>query len=55
MKNKNLLIVLGVVAVVLCVMLLVRLLSGEDNWICQNGQWVKHGNPSQVMPQEKCK
>ena len=26
----------------------------EDNWICDDGQWVKHGNPSAPMPSEKC-
>lgn len=31
-----------------------RLLSGEDNWICQNGQWVKHGNPKAPMPSSSC-
>lgn len=32
----------------------VRLFSGEDNWICENGQWVKHGNPSYPAPSVKC-
>ncbi len=32
----------------------VRLLSGEDDWLCQNGQWVKHGNPSAAMPTAPC-
>lgn len=31
-----------------------RLLSGEDNWICQNNEWVKHGNPSAPQPTEPC-
>lgn len=31
-----------------------RLLSGEDNWICRNGEWVKHGNPSAPHPTEPC-
>lgn len=22
----------------------------EDTWLCQNGEWVKHGNPSQTEP-----
>lgn len=26
----------------------------EDTWICANGQWVKHGNPSASMPQTGC-
>ncbi len=32
----------------------IRLLSGEDDWICQNGQWVKHGNPDAVKPSVPC-
>ena len=31
-----------------------RRLSGEDNWLCRNGEWVKHGNPSAPMPTEPC-
>jgi len=31
------------------------LLGGnEDTWICTDGQWVKHGNPSVPMPQTGC-
>ncbi|MCW1891912.1 MAG: DUF2178 domain-containing protein [Candidatus Uhrbacteria bacterium] len=32
-----------------------RGLSGEDDWICQNGAWVKHGNPSFPAPTAECK
>lgn len=32
----------------------VRLLSGEDNWICQNGAWVRHGQPSFSAPTVPC-
>lgn len=28
--------------------------GGEDAWLCQNSQWVKHGNPSSPMPSEPC-
>ncbi len=37
-------------------LLTVRFLLGgnEDTWICQNGAWVKHGNPSQPMPETGC-
>jgi len=27
---------------------------GEDNWICQNGEWIKHGHPSAAKPTESC-
>jgi len=32
-----------------------RLFSGEDNWVCKNGQWVSHGNPSSSAPTAECK
>ena len=32
----------------------VRFLSGEDNWICQNGEWIKHGNPETEKPIGNC-
>jgi uncharacterized membrane protein len=33
----------------------IRALSGEDDWICQNGQWVMHGHPSFPAPTVPCK
>jgi uncharacterized protein len=38
------------------IILLLRFVIGgpEDNWICVNNQWVKHGNPSQPMPTSGC-
>ncbi|MCX6797037.1 MAG: DUF2178 domain-containing protein [Candidatus Doudnabacteria bacterium] len=32
-----------------------RLFSGEDTWICRNGQWIKHGVPSAPMPTKPCR
>ena len=33
----------------------IRLGGGdEDAWICQNNQWVKHGDPSASMPTTAC-
>lgn len=32
-----------------------RFFSGnEDGWLCANGQWVKHGNPSSLKPTSGC-
>lgn len=28
--------------------------SGEDGWLCVDGQWKKHGNPSAEMPKGGC-
>lgn len=36
------------------VVLGVRFLSGEDSRICNNGEWVKHGNPSAEKPVGPC-
>jgi len=34
--------------------LAVRFFSGEDDWICKNGEWIKHGNPSAEKPTTEC-
>lgn len=31
-----------------------RFLTGEDTWICQNGEWVMHGAPSFPAPEVPC-
>lgn len=28
--------------------------GSEDNWVCTNGQWVKHGQPKSPMPSSGC-
>ncbi len=33
---------------------LLRGFIGEDNWICSNGTWVKHGKPSAQKPTNPC-
>lgn len=32
----------------------IRLFSGEDDWICSNGQWIEHGHPSFPAPTTPC-
>jgi hypothetical protein len=32
----------------------IRIFSSEDTWICENGDWVRHGNPAASMPLELC-
>jgi len=53
MKNK-IIIVLIITVVTLAVIFGLRLFIGEDTWLCQNGQWIKHGNPSMPMPTTGC-
>lgn len=57
MKNRLILVtavVFATLILIAAVVFTLRLFSGEDNWICQNGQWVKHGNPSAPMPSSGC-
>lgn len=28
--------------------------GGEDTWICDEGEWVKHGVPSAPRPEASC-
>lgn len=45
-----------VAAVIVVFWLLLRFVVGvsEDTWICDNGQWVKHGEPAAAKPTEPC-
>ena len=54
-KKTVLTIILLAIIIIGGVVLGLRLISGEDNWICDNGKWVKHGNPNSPMPTEPCK
>ncbi|MFA6553496.1 MAG: hypothetical protein WCT27_03640 [Patescibacteria group bacterium] len=52
---KKTFIIIGTVIVVAVVVLLaIRFFTPEDSWICDNGQWVKHGNPSAAKPTNGC-
>jgi len=42
-------------ALVLLIITLLRLSSPEDTWICEKGQWIRHGNPNLLAPNENCK
>jgi len=53
--KKTWLRVLFVILLLVGVFLAIRLFSGEDNWICENGVWVKHGHPSGPVPTGTCK
>lgn len=53
-KNITLLIFLAVLIGLFVIIFNIRLMSGEDNWVCRDGQWVKHGNPDSVMPDKPC-
>lgn len=53
MKKINLVIlVIGLVLIGL--IFSVRLFTSEDTWICQDGQWIKHGQPRDPQPTSPC-
>lgn len=53
MKKLFILIVFFFISIPL-LLFSIRLLTGEDNWICQKGEWVKHGQPSSSKPEKEC-
>ncbi len=54
-QNKRLIIaVVAIFVVIVAGFLLARGLSKEDTWVCENGQWVPHGNPSEPRPTGAC-
>lgn len=53
--TKRLFFLVTIVIVLLVALVAgIRLLSGEDDWICTNGEWVRHGNPSFPAPSVPC-
>jgi len=53
--SKKYLVIIGIAVLVLAGALALVILRGnEDTWLCQGGQWVKHGNPSAPMPNSAC-
>lgn len=54
-KNKNKFIIFAIILAIFVTIFTLRFFSGEDNWLCQNGQWIKHGNPEFAAPKTICK
>ncbi|MDO8668904.1 MAG: Gmad2 immunoglobulin-like domain-containing protein [Candidatus Buchananbacteria bacterium] len=54
--KQNILILSFIILVLVAVIVVTRFgLSGqEDNWLCQDGTWVKHGNPKNPAPISGC-
>lgn len=54
--NKNVYLLVGVVIVMILVAGYLRFVvgGGEDTWICNGTEWVKHGNPTAAMPTSGC-
>jgi len=49
---KTLLFILAFVILVFALRFLIG--GSEDDWICVDGEWIKHGVPSAPMPTELC-
>ena len=52
--NKKILLSLIVIFIAILIVLGIRLSSPEDTWICENGIWIKHGNPYTQVPPYDC-
>ena len=55
MKKSLLKLILFILIAVILFIIGARFVSGEDSWMCSDGQWVKHGNPSLPMPTSECR
>jgi len=51
-KNLGIFVIACILIIIASVILLLRV--NEDVWICKNGQWIKHGNPRALIPNESC-
>lgn len=53
-KNQALMIFLAIIIGLSVIIINIRFLSGEDDWVCRDGKWVSHGQPSAPMPTQAC-
>jgi hypothetical protein len=54
MKQTTKIVLWCVVCIVVVAAALLILRGEEDTWLCENGAWVKHGNPSAPAPATPC-
>jgi uncharacterized membrane protein len=54
-SNKNKFIIFIIILSIFGAIFTLRLFSGEDNYVCQNGQWIAHGHPDFAAPTTICK
>jgi len=55
-KRKLILaIIIFAIIIIAGVVFGLQFLSKENNWVCEGGRWIKHGNPSTPMPATPCK
>ncbi|VVB80194.1 Uncharacterised protein [uncultured archaeon] len=47
-------IILVALLILFATLFVIKFFGPEDNWICEDGTWIKHGNPSSGMPTTPC-
>jgi len=52
--KKSTKIMIGVLITLAIIIIGARIITPEDTWICSDGEWIKHGNPSSEMPTTIC-
>ncbi len=52
--KKNYLIIVGLLAIIVMMVTVWRFTQPEDTWLCKDGVWVAHGNPSSPQPLVGC-
>jgi hypothetical protein len=54
MKNSLKLFLLLLIIFIVIITAGIRTFTDEDDWLCINGEWTKHGNPSAPKPISFC-
>jgi len=52
--NKKFSIPIAIFAILVTGLAILRFPTPEDTWLCSNGEWTRHGNPSAAMPTTVC-
>lgn len=47
-------VLLAIVGIIIISAIVLRFSTPEDEWVCESGDWQKHGNPSSAMPTTGC-
>ncbi len=55
-EKKQLYVLIIVMIIMVAALLYFRFILGgnEDTWLCKDGVWIEHGNPSDPMPTYPC-
>jgi putative hemolysin len=53
-SNRHFWVILIALAVIAAGAALFFIRGNEDTWLCQDGQWVRHGSPAKPMPTTPC-